>query len=643
MSDFDELEIADRLPSPPGLCLTLLGLADERREDRHAIVECLRADPALTGRLVRRIHGSRPEGTEPVTTARAAAARLDSAAIREVALAFSLPSKQPEEVCEGFDLRSHWLRSLACGAAAESIARRFGTVDPDEAFTLGLLCRIGILAMATVHPAEFGRILRESGNQAPGVLEAAELRALQIDHWRAGADLLEAWGFPGSFLAPIVAFSRSVPDTTQAEAGSQGTNALLSLALQMADRIVAEEDSAARDADRDCPTSLRSARDEARHRYRELVDLCGLRSRTATDPRPRTAGVELPVGRHPIQADSPPASEPLGRSPVGTPTTRILVVDDDPGARHLLGLHLRRAGYDVISAADGRTGLSSAISESPQMVITDWLMPGLSGLELCKALRETEVGRHMYLIVLTSREEEDNVVAGLEAGANDYVTKPFNPRILLARVQAGERMIGLQMQVEVDKLIDRKRVAQMAQLARKLRTVTLEDELTGLRNRRFAMETLQSAWSASERSGRKVSVVMVDIDHFKRVNDEHGHQTGDAVLRATAQVLRAGCRRSDTVCRLGGEEFLVITTTGGQNEALGCAERLRAAVESNRIVSGTFHGPVTISLGVAERTDEMAGIDDLLAAADRAVYEAKSQGRNRVCSADRPRGWRDSA
>jgi len=276
-------------------------------------------------------------------------------------------------------------------------------------------------------------------------------------------------------------------------------------------------------------------------------------------------------------------------------------------------------------------------------VITDWLMPGLSGLELCQALRETEIGRHMYMILLTSREEEDNVVAGLEAGANDYLTKPFNPRILLARVQAGERMIELQRQVEIDKLIDRKRAAQMAQLTRKLRSVTLEDALTGLRNRRYAMETLQNAWNASERSGRKVSVVMIDIDHFKRVNDGHGHQAGDAVLRATADVLRASCRRSDTVCRLGGEEFLVINSNGAQHEALGCAERLRAAVESNSIRCGTFDGNVTISLGVAERTDAMKSIDDLLAAADRAVYEAKAQGRNRACADEGPKRLRDSA
>ncbi|MFN0006843.1 MAG: diguanylate cyclase [Planctomycetota bacterium] len=633
MSAFDELEIADRLPSPPGLCLTLLGLSDDRREARRMMVECLRADPALTGRLVRRVNATRAEGTAPVATAREAAAKLDSAAIREVALGFSLASKKQEEFCEAFDLRRHWLLSLACAAAAEAIARRFESMDPDEAFTLGLLCRVGMLALATIHPAEYAAILRECESAGPGALEGAELRVLQIDHWRAGADLMEAWGFPASFVTPMIAASRSAQGFSPADSGATSSHAMLTLALRIAEEIVAEHGGAAPGTTSVVSTELKSARIEAGQRFGQLVDLSGLRAHV-------DAPAEAP---HPVAAAPTSSPEPAAKNVEAPPVTRILVVDDDPGARHLLGAHLRRAGYEVISAADGKEGLRTAILESPQMVITDWLMPGMSGLELCKALRETEIGRHTYLIVLTSREEDDSVVAGLEAGANDYVTKPFNPRILLARVQAGDRIIELRRQVEIDKLIDRKRVAQVTQLNRRLRTVAFEDMLTGLRNRRFAMEELQRAWTASARTGRKVSVVMIDIDHFKRVNDEHGHQTGDEVLRATANVLRDSCRRSDTVCRFGGEEFLVITTNGTPNEAMGCAERLRSAVEAKRIQFGTFDRNVTISLGVAERSEEMQSIDDLIAAADRAVYQAKAQGRNRACLDSRPREMRESA
>jgi len=284
----------------------------------------------------------------------------------------------------------------------------------------------------------------------------------------------------------------------------------------------------------------------------------------------------------------------------------------------------------VTSAPDGRSGLAMALVEAPHMVITDWLMPGLSGLDLCKALRRVEVGRRIYVLILTSREDEDNVIEGLEAGANDYLTKPFNPRILLARVNAGQRVIELQRQVETDKLIDRRRVAQLAQLSRRLRSVAMLDALTRLPNRRFALDRLGEAWEASVRDDRPLSVVMIDIDHFKQINDRFGHQTGDAVLASTAEKLNKACRRSDVVCRLGGEEFLVICPNGQREAAASCAERLRTAVEANPIVAPGFEGGITVSLGVAERTAEMHGIDDLIAAADRAVYEAKSMGRNRV-------------
>jgi CheY-like chemotaxis protein len=484
-----------------------------------------------------------------VATARGAAARLDPLAIRNAALAFCLPPTRAEEICLAFDLRAHWMRSLASAAAAEAIAQRFQVLDPDEAFTLGLLGRVGMLAMATLHPTEFAAILGEAEAGPPGALEAVETRVLQIDHWQAGADLMEAWGLPPHYRDAVAALSRSAAGQAT-ELRVAGSQSLLGLALRMGDGIVRGARGAPADPLVHPAPELRAAHEEAEQQFRELVELCGLGPADGRETEPREPETGLSAKRIP----SPPAPAPGAseRIAVERTPTRILVVDDDPGARHLLGLHLRRAGYDVISAGDGRAGLAAAFSDAPLMVITDWLMPGLSGLELCQALRKTEAGRRMYLVVLTSREEEDSVVEGLEAGANDYLTKPFNARILLARVQAGERVIELQRQVDLDKLIDRKRVAQMAQLTRRLRSAALLDPLTGLHNRRSAMSTLEDAWSASSRPGGHLSVVMVDIDNFKRVNDEHGHQTGDAVLRAIAEILRNTCRRGDTVCRLGG-------------------------------------------------------------------------------------------
>ncbi|HEV8112459.1 MAG TPA: diguanylate cyclase [Planctomycetota bacterium] len=756
---FDELRLAENLPSPPGLGLSLLGLARDDHASNAGIVEYIRADAVLTGRLLKLANASRPAGVPPATNAVAAAALVRIEALRELALGFRLVSRQPGDACEGFDHRHYWLLSLATAAAAEALALQFHASDPEESFTIGLSSRVGMLAMATVHPAAFAEVLRESRDGGTNDLALAEVRALRIDHWQVAAEMMTDWGMPESLRQPLVALSRDAFRARRDDAETIRGSSLLNMALEMADAIVASEtghapgaaapSSKAIDADSKRPIgsdAVSLARAAAVRRWRELVELCGLNLRPESTSVPSKsasgrpsagasaaanssvgagaiadasssvgagAGASLSVGARAgaswnagAHADpssaaapasvasriaSPEPGEPSAASKAGEigsasnpgdansaiqrgdassanqpgdaisvgkpgeasstgkpvevsstgntadvssaskPGTRVLVVDDEPSARHLISLHLRRAGFEVIQAVDGESGLRAVISDAPEIVITDWLMPGMSGLELCKALRKSEIGKKLYLLLVTAREEEDSIVEGFEAGANDYLTKPFNPRILLARVRAGRRMVELQHQVELDKRVDKKRVADMAKLARELRNAATRDVLTGLPNRRSAMTQLQEFWVAAERYGRPLSVAMIDIDHFKQVNDQHGHQVGDAVLRNVANVLRAKTRRSDVVCRIGGEEFLLISVNGDLTGTRVGAERLRASVEATTITCPGFEGQITVSLGVAERTPTMKSIDDLLLAADRAVYMAKEQGRNRVC------------
>jgi diguanylate cyclase (GGDEF)-like protein len=307
---------------------------------------------------------------------------------------------------------------------------------------------------------------------------------------------------------------------------------------------------------------------------------------------------------------------------------KVLAIDDDPRILRLLSHHLKQAGYQVRTAENGEEGLQIVLDESPQLVVTDWTMPELSGIELCRALRRMDAGRRTYVLILTARDDEQQVVDAFGAGADDFVTKPFNPRILLARVQAGQRMIELQRQVEADKKLRMRQVAEMGLITRKLRAAAQTDVLTDLPNRRYAITRLEQEWNNSQRTGKSMSVVMVDIDHFKRINDTHGHDVGDVVLKQTAAVLRARTRRGDIVCRLGGEEFLVINVNSDMESAVQCAERLRLAVEANTITAGGFSERVTVSLGCAVRSPAIADIDDLLKAADEAVYAAKAAGRN---------------
>jgi diguanylate cyclase (GGDEF)-like protein len=309
---------------------------------------------------------------------------------------------------------------------------------------------------------------------------------------------------------------------------------------------------------------------------------------------------------------------------------RILLVDDDPLTRRVVGSQLRRAGHEVLVARDGREGLEMALTLDPQIVITDWTMPGICGVELCELLRATDVGRRLCILMLTSCDgDDDQVISALRAGADDYVTKPSNPRVLQARVQAGLRTVHLRERSESMKQTHQGEVAELGILARQLENAALTDALTQLPNRRYAIQRLEQEWEMASRTGRPMSVIIADVDHFKRVNDRHGHGGGDAVLKIVSSRMREASRSTDVLCRFGGEEFLTLNPACNAQEALRCAERLRSAVGCKPIRHGAMDCSVTLSLGIAERTPEMKTPDELLLAADRALYTAKASGRNR--------------
>ena len=320
----------------------------------------------------------------------------------------------------------------------------------------------------------------------------------------------------------------------------------------------------------------------------------------------------------------------------------VLIVDDDPAALALLRRHLGCTCRKVYEAGNGAEALEIIKAEAPPLVITDWSMPEMDGLQLCREIR-SEAGEgigFIYVIVVTAHTEQDRVVSAFEAGADDYLTKPINPKELVARLRAGERIIRLQEELEKRTREVYRFNAEMAitqdkleDANDKLTRLATTDELTGLINRRETMRRLTEAWAVAERRGMPLSCIGLDIDHFKNFNDTWGHAFGDTVLRETALTIKTTIRAGSVACRIGGEEFLVICPDADIDGAAKAAERIRAAVAANRIVGGNQRVNVTISLGVAERVDSMEGPDDLLKAADDALYNAKRAGRNRVCLA----------
>ena len=302
---------------------------------------------------------------------------------------------------------------------------------------------------------------------------------------------------------------------------------------------------------------------------------------------------------------------------------RVLVADDDPGSRFRLQSALRAWGYEVTTAADGREALDEIDRpDGASLAILDWSMPKADGLEVCRALRSAPGGRYVYAILLTAHDQDDDVIEGFDAGADDYVTKPFNTKELRARVRSGARIIQLQQ--------------QLIAAREALREKSIRDPLTGLLTRGALFEICDLEFARATRGGGPLALIMADIDHFKSINDRYGHLAGDDVLRDVARRLHATFRKEDAVGRYGGEEFVALAVGCAAEDAMGLAERFRQAVGRNAFQAGAHAIDVTTSVGIAAGT-AADGLQALLAAADKALYCAKSTGRNKVVAAH-PRG-----
>lgn len=299
-------------------------------------------------------------------------------------------------------------------------------------------------------------------------------------------------------------------------------------------------------------------------------------------------------------------------------SARLLVADDDEISRMVLEDTLRDWGYEVEVAADGHEAWQILQAEdAPRLAILDWMMPGMHGVQVCREVRRWRQEPYIYQILLTTRADKEDIIEGLDAGADDYLVKPFDAHELKVRLRAGLRVIELQ--------------EELIHAREGLRIQATHDALTGVYNRRAILDILETELGRVARGGAPLGVVLVDLDHFKRINDTHGHQAGDAVLREAALRLRGAIRTYDNVGRYGGEEFLLIMAGCDATSAMMQAERLRRTVAEAPVGSGGDLIAVSASLGVAStgQTSERR-VDRLVRAADLALYRAKLAGRNRV-------------
>lgn len=306
---------------------------------------------------------------------------------------------------------------------------------------------------------------------------------------------------------------------------------------------------------------------------------------------------------------------------------RILVVEDDLISRRLLEKILVSWGHEVLTAENGLEAWDLLQKENLKFVVADWMMPVMDGVELCRKIRSADIAGYVYFILLTGKDKKEDIVEGLDGGADDYVTKPFERDELKVRIRAGERILDLEKELTAKNI-------ELQCLNIRLERLARLDPLLDIGNRRYFYESIQKVHHRASRYGHEYGMIMCDVDNFKTYNDTYGHIAGDHVLKAVADSLKSSLRTSDDIFRYGGEEIVIILPEQDIEKTRVVAERLRRDIESLQVEhKGIERGILTISCGVStfDETDKACKWETVLDQADKALYTAKSAGRNQVC------------
>jgi len=306
---------------------------------------------------------------------------------------------------------------------------------------------------------------------------------------------------------------------------------------------------------------------------------------------------------------------------------KVLVVDDDAVVRKEMAKTLQEFGYEVVEGKDGREALTLVRDAQPDLMVMDVEMPGMGGREVCRIIKGTKGFGFMPIILVTARDDIQTKVEGLELGADDYLIKPINGVELAARAKSMMRMKALQDDVVAANL-------KLRDANERLQDLSMTDPLMGIYNRLFFQKRMIYEYQRAERYRTPLSLLMLDLDHFKSVNDTHGHPFGDYVLKKTGEIITASVRQVDIVARFGGEELIVACPETNVSNAKIVGERIRAKMDEAEFKQGEVFHHVTVSIGVAVCPDDrIKNMDDFIQKADEALYAAKQGGRNKVCFA----------
>lgn len=612
---------ADKLPSPSGVALAIMELWEKEDTTVAQLARLIQTDPALCGRLLRLANAS-VMGTRPVAAVPEAIVRVGMRTVGQLAVSFSLIDNSMQGHCDGFDYEAFWSESLLMAVLSKGLAEATRLAAPDDLFACGLLARIGELALATIYPREFSAIVSDG---AEG-LAARTRERFGFDHNELSYELMLDYGVPSALADP----ARHHQDPDDAAEDPASRRGRLTDSFRLAYRLA----RLARVDEAQCGQLTRGIESLGERLGLPGERVAAVFDAAVSDWQDWSRLLELPAEFAADYASIARCDDPAAAGSDEGRGYRAALLGD-PGLLEQTRLRLEEAGFDLRLCADLDGARRVAVGFLPQLFVIDGRRDETEAGRFCRLLRSTEWGGAAYILVVAEDRAVDRT-ALFTAGADMVVSEGIDGAEFSARLQAVARYLRLQGEWQRDRDKLQQTANELAVSHHKVEQLSLTDQLTQLPNRRFAMQALQRAWNQTTRAKLPMTLLMIDLDQFKSINDRYGHAGGDEVLRQAARVMQHCLRREESVCRVGGEEFLLISSASELKGMLVAGERLRRTLSATVVRHGEHEIHPTMSIGVVERGAQDSHPDELLSAADKALYLAKHSGRN--CIAYRYRG-----
>ncbi len=628
LSKLERLRATGNLPSPKGVALAIMRATQGDDISIAELGRIIKTDPAFVGRLIKAANGHLGYGRHPIASVQDALMVLGMPAVRALALGFSLLSSYRSGACQSFNYEGFWASSLMRATAMQAITLRTRAAPADEAYCVGLLSRIGELAMATLYPEQYDDLLRLSA-AGSDELVAREQAAFALDHRELSGLMLEDWGMPRIF-AQVVAAHEQPECNWPAEGAREATLCCsLALAAELGRLCETERSEHARRVPSIVALGARLQIDGA-----ELNETCdaAIRDWSEWSSLLQLAPVQIDafsslVERSAVAMPEPvtqaaPAPAPAVAAPadIAVPPPakrqiRVLVVESDAAVRASIRALLHDAGHEVHEVETIAQAAEAAILVQPHLMIVEWSLSDGSGLKLVERLRQTRVGRSIYVLVLTSHENEQRLVEAFECGVDDFITKPINGRVLLARMRAGLRVVKLHEEIERDREEIRHFASELAVSNRRLQDVALTDVLTALPNRRYFIDRIEQEWSAASRTQRPMVCMAIEVDGLAQIRSTYGQMIGDAVVKHVGSVLKQALRSHDVLARTDDGVFSVLCPDTDVEGAGLVAARLRQQVEATPFRVDRLQLRIAVRIGSAQRNSSMSAPEALISEA----------------------------